>query len=220
MNHEYAKFVAPAQLEIIRDLPASCDRVWEYLTDPELRKQWFCAGATGSKPDEEFVMDFDHTRLSTSAPPAGFECSGEPVVVRGTIITFEPPHKLAFRWPGESDEDESIVTIELTQQGENTRLHLVHSKLTNPEFQKGASAGWHAHLDLLVDLIQGLVVGAPNDVYGGYHLPLDVSHYNGVYINVIKDDQFSAPLDVTLKLPMGVQGVGKGVDQVGRQRRG
>lgn len=154
MNNDYAQFVAPAQLEIVRNLPASCERVWEYLTDPELRKQWFCAGATGSKPGEEFVMDFDHTRLSTSEPPQGTDCGGA-VVMRGTIVTFDPPHKLAYRWPGMSDEEESLVTIELTREGENTRLHLVHSKLTRPEYQKGASAGWHAHLDLLVDLIQG-----------------------------------------------------------------
>ena len=153
MNDEYARMVAPAQLEIVRELPASCERVWEYLTDPELRKKWFCSGATGSKSGEEFVMEFDHTRLSTSAPPEGLDC-GSPVV-HGTIVTFEPPHRLSYRWPGESDDDESIVTIELTQRGENTRLHLVHSKLTNPEFQKGASAGWHAHLDLLLDLVEG-----------------------------------------------------------------
>lgn len=154
MTSEYAKLVAPAQLEIVRILPASCERVWEYLTDPELRQQWFCAGETGTAPGESFVMDFDHSRISASDPPAGIEC-GDPMIMQGTISIFDPPHKLAYRWPGATDEDESLVTIELTQEGDNTRLHLVHSKLTNPEFQKGASAGWHAHLDLLVDLISG-----------------------------------------------------------------
>ncbi len=152
MTDDYAKFVAPMQLEIERILPGSCQRVWEYLTDPELRKQWFCAGATGQNPGEEFVMEFDHSRLSSQAPPEGSGC-GNAVVMQGTIIAFEPPHKLAYRWPGMGD-DESIVTIHLTQEGENTRLHLVHSKLSNPDFQKGASTGWHVHLDLLVDLMQ------------------------------------------------------------------
>ena len=54
-----------------------------------------------------------------------------------------------------TEGDESLVTIQLTQEGEDTRLHLIHSRLTNPDFQKGASAGWHAHLDLLVDLVNG-----------------------------------------------------------------
>lgn len=154
MTDNYAKMVAPAQLEIFRELPASCERVWEYLTDPDLRQQWFCAGQTGSAVGEPFVMDFDHTRLSCSKPEGG-ECGG-PSLVEGTIEIFEPPHKLSYRWPGHEGDDDSVVTIELKQQGENTQLHLVHSRLTNPEFQKGASAGWHAHLDLLLDLVSGV----------------------------------------------------------------
>ena len=155
MNENYAKVVATAQLEISRILPATCERVWEYLVNPELRAKWFCAGATGQKPGEEFVMDFDHSRISKSGPPEGMECSGDPQVVSGTILTMDPPHKLEYRWPGMFDEDDTVVSIELTQEGANTRLHLIHSKLSNPEYQKGASAGWHAHLDLLADLIEG-----------------------------------------------------------------
>lgn len=153
---EFAKFTAPTQLEITRELPSTCDRVWQYLVDPELRQKWFCAGKTGSAAGEDFVMDFDHSRISQSPPPESFESAADPTVVQGTILTFEPPHKLAYRWPGETEEDETIVTIELTQVGESTRLHLVHDKLANPDFQIGASAGWHAHLDLLLDLVNGI----------------------------------------------------------------
>ena len=154
MNDPFAKLVTPTQLEITRELPASCERVWEYLTDPELRKQWFCAGETGAGRGEPFVMDFDHTRISDTPPPSDIDC-GDPVVIRGTIVTYEPPHKLVYRWPGTNEDDESLVTIELTPHGAGTRLHLTHSRLVNPEFLKGASAGWHAHLDLLVDLTNG-----------------------------------------------------------------
>ena len=150
---EYAKFVTPTQLEITRELPAPCERVWEYLVNPELRQKWFCGGDTGTAAGETFVMDFDHSRISTSPPPDSLGCSADPVVVEGTLLTYEPPHKLAYLWPGAAENDESIVTIELTPHGENTRLRLVHSKLANPDFQKSASAGWHAHLDLLVDLV-------------------------------------------------------------------
>ncbi len=157
MTDDSARMVGFAQLEIVRILPASRERVWEYLVDPELRSKWFCAGATGQQPGEPFVMDFDHSRISDSPPPEDVEC-GDPIVMRGTLTIFEPPHKLEYEWPGHEEDDTSIVTIELTQQGENTRLHLVHSKLTNPEFQKGASAGWHAHLDLLLDLMHRVPV--------------------------------------------------------------
>ena len=152
---EYAKFTKPTVLEITRDLPASCERVWEYLVNPELRQKWFCAGETGTAAGESLVMDFDHSRISNSAPPESLGCSGDPQIVVGTIPIFEPPHKLAYLWPGETEADTSLVTIELTQVGEKTRLHLIHSRLANLDFQKGASAGWHTHLDLLVDHVSG-----------------------------------------------------------------
>ena len=153
MTNSPAKFTAPATLEIVRVLPATCQRVWEYLVDPELRQKWFCAGERGNQAGEPFVMAFDHRRLSTSAPPEGTDC-GDAVTVHGTIIEFQPPHKLSYHWPGDDEDDASVVTIELTAEGDNTRLHLIHSKLTNPEFRKSASAGWHAHLDLLLDVVQ------------------------------------------------------------------
>jgi len=152
MTDDFARLVGPAKLEIVRMLPASRERVWEYLVDPELRSQWFCAGDTGQRPGEAFVMDFDHSRLSDTAPPPDVGC-GDPIVMRGTLTVFDPPQRLAYEWPGHEEGDTSLVTIELRQQGDMTRLHLVHSKLTNPDFQKGASAGWHAHLDLLLDLM-------------------------------------------------------------------
>lgn len=150
-DSDYAKFVAPATLEIIRVFPASPDRVWQYLVDPELRKLWFCGGETGSEPGHEFVMDFDHSRISTSAPPEDAGC-GDPIVMTGKIVTFDPPRVLAYDWPGEGG-DSTLVTIRLSADGENTRLHLTHERLASPDFQRGASAGWHAHLDLLVDLM-------------------------------------------------------------------
>ncbi|MEM8670034.1 MAG: SRPBCC family protein [Planctomycetota bacterium] len=157
MTDSFARMVGSSQLEIVRILPARRERVWEYLVDPRLRSQWFCGGETGQNPGEPFVMDFDHSRISDSPPPDDVGC-GDPIVMRGTLTVFEPPCKLAYEWPGQEAGDTSLVTIELTQQGENTHLRLVHSRLTNPEFQKGASAGWHAHLDLLIDLVAGVTV--------------------------------------------------------------
>lgn len=157
MTDDFTKFIAPDKLEIVRILPATPERVWEYLVDPELRSKWFCGGKTGSKPGEPFVMDFDHSRMSNTAPPEDSQC-GDPVVMEGTIATYEPPHTLAYHWPGTHEDRPSLVTIELTQEGNSTRLKLTHSRLDDVEFQKGASAGWHAHLDLMVDLVGGVTV--------------------------------------------------------------
>lgn len=148
-----ARFIAPAQLEIVRQLPASCERVWQYLVDPTLRQQWFCAGETGRQPGELFEMDFDHRRLSANAPPEGMEC-GDPICIQGTLVTYNPPHELAYLWPEESGPG-TLVTIKLEPFGEHTRLQLTHERLENPEFRRQAASGWHAHLDLLLDLLSG-----------------------------------------------------------------
>lgn len=168
---DYVHMVAPATLEIFRDLPASPERVWQYLADPELRKKWFCAGPTGSQAGEDFVMDFDHSRLSTSAPPEDAGC-GDPIVMRGTIRTFNPPHELSYDWPDEHG-GATLVTIRLTAEGDGTRLHLQHSRLDNPEFRTAASAGWHAHLDLLCDLMNGQTTRDFWDHYGSLKAEYD-----------------------------------------------
>ena len=150
-ENDFVKLTA-AKLEVTRTLPAKPERVWEYLVDPDLRKLWFCAGETGDQPGGDFVMDFDHTRISDSAPPEGVECGSGPVTMKGTIVTFDPPKVLAYSWPEENGPG-TLVTIRLEPKGDDTHLHLVHERLHNAEFLKGASAGWHAHLDLLVDLV-------------------------------------------------------------------
>lgn len=150
-DSDNAKFVAPATLEITRVLPAAQERVWQYLIDPELRKLWFCAGETGAEPGQDFVMDFDHSRISESGPPDDSEC-GAPIVMVGKIIALDPPNVLAYEWPSESG-DSTLVTIRLSTRGKDTLLHLTHERLVSSDFQRGAAAGWHAHLDLLSDLM-------------------------------------------------------------------
>jgi len=151
-ENENARIVMPATLEIERRLPATPETVWKYLADPEMRKQWFCAGETGTKAGEPFVMDFDHSRISNSPPTTN---CGDAVVVSGTIVVFEPPIRLVYDWPGAEGETATRVSIRLEPDGEFTRLHLTHERLGNVEFKRGASAGWHAHLDLLADIVSG-----------------------------------------------------------------
>lgn len=141
------------RLEIERFLPASPERVWEYLTDPELRQKWFCAGATGTAEGEPIVFDFDHSRISREPAPPKHQGSDK-VVFEGTITAYDPPRLLAFSWP-EQDGEGTHVTINLTPKGDGTRLHLQHTKLKRADYKSGAAAGWHTHLDLLADLVNG-----------------------------------------------------------------
>jgi uncharacterized protein YndB with AHSA1/START domain len=50
----YGILTEPATLEIKRLLPGPIERVWAYLTESDLRRQWFAAG--------EMDMKLRHTK--------------------------------------------------------------------------------------------------------------------------------------------------------------
>ncbi len=151
---DYVTYPEPTVLEIYRDLPGPIERVWDYLTKSELRQKWLCAGDVSSEIGGEIVFDFDHSRISTQKPPNG-HADGPPVRFAGQVRVYEPPHHLAFSWPAEGGNPPTEVIIKLAETEMGVRLHLRHEKLTSTDYKTGASAGWHAHLDLLSDLVTG-----------------------------------------------------------------
>ncbi len=148
-----AVMTGPMRLEIKRVLNGRIERVWEYLTDGALRQQWFCGGTTASEPGGAIVLEFDHRRLSRHEPPAK-EADCAVSEMSGTVLEYEKPTRLKFTWHEKHVEGPSTVTILLKDLGDQTELHLIHEDLV-PEMQLGVRVGWHAHLDLLVDLLNG-----------------------------------------------------------------
>src|SRR3546814_3377558 len=66
------------------------------------------------------------------------------------FIECEPPRRLVFTWDGDSD-----VTIDLEPRGNEVLLTVVHRHPGSRNRVLMHSAGWHAHLDLLVDRTSG-----------------------------------------------------------------
>ena len=139
------------RLEIRRVLNGPIERVWKYLTDGELRMLWFCGGETATTPGGAIEFAFDHRRLSETGPPEKYADSNV-VDMRGEILIYEKPTKLKFTWDEMHVDGASTVTILLKDLGGKTELHLIHEDLV-PEIQPGVQGGWHAHLDLLSDLM-------------------------------------------------------------------
>ncbi len=145
------QLTGPTRLEIVRTLPGSIDRVWDYLTESDLRAKWLCAGEVEARPGGKIIFDFDHRRLSDTPAPARHK-DQEVIRFEGEVLRHEPPHVLAFRWP-EEDGEGTIVTIRLETVDGGVRLHLVHDRLSKPAHRNSAAGGWHAHLDLLDDVL-------------------------------------------------------------------
>jgi uncharacterized protein YndB with AHSA1/START domain len=68
----------------------------------------------------------------------------------GHITQLDPPRRLAFTFQNSTE-----VSIELDEQGGDVLLTLIHHRLPNRNFMLGVSAGWHAHLDVLVARVRG-----------------------------------------------------------------
>ncbi|MDJ0643541.1 MAG: SRPBCC family protein [Erythrobacter sp.] len=152
---DYGKLTGPDRIEFQRAFEAPIDKVWQFLVDPEKRKLWFCGGSTADHVGGEIVFEFDHRRLSESAPPEKY-ASEEVVTHRGEILEYDPPNRLAFTWFESAGGESSTVEISLSPgEGGVTSLYLVHTGVVGRDMLIGVLAGWHGHFDLLSEVLQG-----------------------------------------------------------------
>jgi uncharacterized protein YndB with AHSA1/START domain len=136
-------------LRIQRRLPGSLDRVWAYLTDGELRRQWLAAGDLTLEPGASFELVWRNDELSHSAAerPEGFGAEHRATC---RVQDVRPPHHLRYEWPGVGE-----VSFDLEPVGDEVLLTLTHRGLHGDALTLNVSAGWHAHLALLVARLEG-----------------------------------------------------------------
>jgi uncharacterized protein YndB with AHSA1/START domain len=146
----FAQPIGTDAIRIERVLPGPRERVWRYLTEPELRRRWLAAGAFDLAPNGAVELVFHNNGLTRDdiPPPAGYEAHGNESRLRWTILACEEPSLLAFTWG--SDPDSSQVRFELAEEGDKVRLTVTHTRVTKRTMMTNVSAGWHVHLDLLV----------------------------------------------------------------------
>ncbi len=145
----YGTLTEPATLKIQRLLPGPVERVWAYLTESDLRRQWLAAGRMEMKVGASFELVWRNDEL-TNPPgerPDGFSEEHRALC---HVTELDPPHKLAFTW-----SDMGGVSIDLEARGDKVLLTLIHRRLPDRTTELMVGAGWHAHLDLLVARVCG-----------------------------------------------------------------
>ncbi|MEP6568086.1 MAG: SRPBCC family protein [Mesorhizobium sp.] len=139
----YGELIEPATLKIERLLPGTVERVWEYLTQSDLRRQWLAAGEMEMKAGTPFELTWRNDEL-TDPPgerPAGF---GDEHRMQSRIVECDPPRKLTIAWSGSGN-----VSFELAQKGDEVLLTIIHRRLPDRSSLLMHVAGWHMHLDIL-----------------------------------------------------------------------
>jgi uncharacterized protein YndB with AHSA1/START domain len=138
----YGEVIEPNTLRIRRLLPGPIDRVWQYLTDSDLRRQWLASGVMEMRVGAPFELVWRNEELENSGPrPEGFDAEHR---LQSAITELDPPRRLGYTF-GDAGE----VTFELEPRGDEVLLTLTHRRLPDRETMLKVAAGWHAHLDVL-----------------------------------------------------------------------
>lgn len=146
----YGVITEPATLTIRRVLPGPIERVWAYLTESDLRRQWLAAGEMELRVGAEFELVWRNDELNNppSERPEGFP---EEHRMQSQITALEPPHRLSITWGSTGGVD-----FTLEPQGDEVLLTLVHHRLPDRSTMLNVGAGWHMHLDVLAARANGM----------------------------------------------------------------
>lgn len=145
----HGELIEPRTVRIERMLPGPIERVWDYLTDSDLRAQWLAAGRMEQQPGARVEFVWRNDDLSDGAPrPEGMAAEHRMEVV---VVRAERPRLLVLNWGASGSE----VIFELQEKGDEVKFTLTHRKMPDRDMLLGVSAGWHAHVDLLIARLGG-----------------------------------------------------------------
>ena len=144
--------IAPGAIRLERLLDAPAETVWRYLTEAELRSQWFMGGSDAT-PGGEFELLNDHDNLSDDDVP--YPESYAPYkgkTWKERVLRFEPPRLLETTFQSGKN---GVVTFELLPEGERTRLVLTHSGIESGTGAQDFGSGWNSHMTVLQERLAG-----------------------------------------------------------------
>ena len=148
--NEYGTVTGPDTVRLERLLPGPIERVWEYLTDSKKRGKWFASGPMELRVGCSATLTFHNSDLSSErTPPEKFK-KYEGHAMQSTVTACDPPRLLSYTF-GDAGE----VTFELTPKGKDVLLVLTHRQLADRKTIVSVSTGWHSHLAILIDVLNG-----------------------------------------------------------------
>jgi uncharacterized protein YndB with AHSA1/START domain len=121
---------------IERTFEAPVARVWDALTDVDQMRQWYF-DLKEFKPEVGFEFEFT------------VEHEGMTYHHLCRVTEVVPQKKIAYTWRYKGEPGDSLVTLELFAEGDNTRVKLTHTGIetfpkTPAYARKNFESGWTA----------------------------------------------------------------------------
>ena len=152
---DYGSVTAPGCVRIQRLLPGPIERIWGYLTDSELRRQWLAAGDMPAQAGGEFELVWRNNEL-TDPPGQRPDKFGDEIRMHSRVVEFEPPRRLVFTW-----SENGLVSMELEPRGSQVMLTVLHERISDRANLLMIGAGWHMHLNVLEARARGEIPSSP-----------------------------------------------------------
>jgi uncharacterized protein YndB with AHSA1/START domain len=149
-----------------RTFNAPVARVWKALTDVEQMRAWYF-DLKEFKPEVGFEFEFI------------VEHEGMKYHHLCRVTEAVPQRRLAYTWRYQGHEGDSLVTFELSPDGNKTKLRLTHEGLETfpktPSFaRKNFEAGWTAIASELQQFLEGAAAGNEFVVSRTFDAPRDL----------------------------------------------
>jgi uncharacterized protein YndB with AHSA1/START domain len=152
---EYGVVTELGTVRLERVLPGPIERIWAYLTEPEKRGKWLATGAMELSVGGRVELAFNHAELSREKTPPDEYKNYESCTFRnGRVTRCERPRLLSYTW-GDAPGEKSEVTFELSASGRDVLLVVTHRRLRDRGEMVGVASGWHSHLGILEDQLNG-----------------------------------------------------------------
>lgn len=178
--NDYATLIENDTLTLERTLPGPIERVWACLTESKHKAKWLSGGDVEAKVGGKVTHHFDNQNISDTPEPTPEKYSNMPdqVTMSGEVLAWEPYHLLSYSWD-EGDGSSSEVIFKLSElEDEKVKLILIHTKVPDSkDFKVGVSAGWHTHLNMLRNILEGKTAGQ----FWSVHMPLEEEYEERYY---------------------------------------
>jgi uncharacterized protein YndB with AHSA1/START domain len=132
------------KLIVRKIIPASREEVFSAWTDPESIRHWMCPGEIIEAEAQLDVRVGGTYRILMKGKTVSHDH-------RGIYKVVEPPSRLVFTWVSRgTEEQETLVTVELFERAKGTELVLTHERFPSAASRDPHERGWGQIADKLV----------------------------------------------------------------------